>query len=116
MSSDMQLDRDQLATLRLLRNGKLLGNLIRTYRTQTPQQLLEIRAALQARDTAGIARIAHSLKSASFALGAIQMGRISTALESAAMQCDADQCDRLAVMLQEHFDTVLPDLLREEQA
>ncbi len=115
MAIDAQLDESQLATLRLLRNGQLLGNLIRTYRTQTQQQLLKLRQALDVEDTANIATIAHSMKSASFTLGATQMGQLSTTLESAAMQCDVTQCRKVIMALQENYDTLLPALAREER-
>src|SRR5438128_112917 len=65
-----QLNPGQLATLRMLRNGQLLGGLIRGYRSRTQRQLFDIHAALNTHDVANIARIAHSLKSASFSLGA----------------------------------------------
>jgi len=110
-----QLDAEQLATLRMLRNGQLLGGLIRTYRSQTHQQLLDIHTALNSRDVDGVASIAHSLKSASFSLGATRMGQLSTALESAAMQRDLDQCQNIAVALQESYGALLPELAREEQ-
>jgi len=113
--SETQLDAEQVATLRMLRNGQLLSGLIRTYRSQTQQQLLDIHAALEMRDAAGVASIAHSLKSASFSLGATRMGQLSTALESAAMQRDLDQCDVIAVALQESYGALLPELAREEQ-
>ena len=115
MNMDVKLNQEQLAMLRLLRNGQLLGGLIRTYRTQAQQQLLDIHTALEARDTAKIASIAHSLKSASFTLGATQMGQFSAALESAAMQCDVTQCASFATLLQETYGALLPELAREEQ-
>jgi HPt (histidine-containing phosphotransfer) domain-containing protein len=113
---NQHLDQAQLSTLRMLRNGQLLGGLIRTYRSQTHQQLLEIHSALDAGDTAAIAAIAHSMKSASFSLGATRMGQLSTALESAAMQCDVAQCTGLAMALQESYSSLLPELDREEQS
>ena len=116
MISTKQLDEGQLATLRLLRNGQLLGSLIRTYRNQTQQQLIEMHQALDARDTATIASIAHSLKSASFTLGATQMGKLSSALESAAMQCDVKQCNSIMMAMQESYAALLTELAREEQA
>jgi len=94
------LDMAQLAMLRMLRNGQLLGGLIRTYRSQTQQKLHDIHAALNSRDTTTLTRIAHSLKSASFSLGAIQMGQLSAALESAAMHCDLNQCNSIVTTLQ----------------
>lgn len=116
MTFSQHLDQAQLSTLRMLRNGQLLGSLIRTYKSQTQQQLLDIYSALDAADTAAIAAIAHSMKSASFSLGATRMGQLSTALESAAMQCDVGQCASLTMALQESYRSVLPELDREEQS
>jgi HPt (histidine-containing phosphotransfer) domain-containing protein len=115
MNGATQLDATQLATLRMLRNGQLLGGLIRTYRSQTHQQLLDIQTALNANDGAGVASIAHSMKSSSFSLGATRMGQLSTALESAAMQRDLPQCQSIVTALQESYGALLPELAREEQ-
>jgi len=115
MNVSVALDQEQLATLRMLRNGQLLAGLIRTYRSQVQQQLLDIDAALTARDTTKIAGIAHSLKSSSFTLGATQMGQFSAALESAAMQCDVALCNSIALAMQESYSSLLPELAREEQ-
>ena len=111
-----QLDSEQMATLRMLRNGQLLGSLIRTYRAQVQQQMIDMAAAVNKHDTATIANIAHSLKSASFSLGATQMGQLSSALESAAMQCDTAQCASLIIAMQNCYSALLPELAREEQA
>jgi len=111
-----QLDSEQMATLRMLRNGQLLGSLIRTYRAQVQQQMIDMAAAVNKHDTATIANIAHSLKSASFSLGATQMGQLSSALESAAMQCDTAQCASLIIAMQNSYSALLPELAREEQA
>jgi len=115
MSVATQLDEEQLATLRMLRNGQLLSGLIRTYRSQTEQQLVNIRSALDARDGTGVASIAHSLKSASFSLGATRMGQLSAALESAAIQRDLDQCQSIVTALQESYGALLPELAKEER-
>jgi HPt (histidine-containing phosphotransfer) domain-containing protein len=116
MSVTTQLDEAQLATLRMLRNGQLLGGLIRTYRAQLQQQLPEIQAAIASNDIAHVANIAHSMKSASFTLGATQMGQLSTALESAAMQRDIDQCITIVSSMNASYNALLPELVREEQA
>src|SRR4051812_15258192 len=106
MNMGALLDETQLAMLRLLRNGQLLGGLIRTYRGQMQQQLPEIHAAIASNDIAQIASIAHSMKSASFTLGAIQMGQLSTALESAAMQRDVEQCIKLSNSITESYNAL----------
>jgi HPt (histidine-containing phosphotransfer) domain-containing protein len=116
MTISHQLDAAQVATLRMLRNGQLLGGLIRTYRLQVQQQLHDMHAAIASRDTASVASIAHSMKSASFTLGATQMGQLSTALESAAMQCDIEQCTTIIHSMDETYAALLPELDREEQA
>jgi len=116
MSAITLLDEAQLATLRMLRNGKLLCGLIRTYRAQVQQQLPDLQAAIASNDITQVASIAHSMKSASFTLGATQMGQLSTALESAAMQRDIDQCMSILKSMNETYDALLPELAREEQA
>ena len=115
MSVTTLLDETQLATLRMLRNGQLLGGLIRTYRAQVQQQLPEIQAAIASNDIAHVASIAHSMKSASFTLGATQMGELSTALESAAIQRDMNLCITIINSMNESYNALLPELMREEQ-
>jgi len=84
-----ELDPEQIAMLRGLRKGTLLPTLLRTYREQVPQQLAAIDAALAAGDVAAVGGVAHSLKSASYSVGAKRLGDLCAAIEAAARGGDA---------------------------
>ncbi len=95
-----ELDPQQIAMLRGLRKGALLPQLLRTYRDQLPQQLADMGAAATAGDIAALGGVAHSLKSASYSIGATRMGDLCAAIEAAARQGDnsagPSQCAALA--------------------
>ncbi len=95
-----ELDPEQIAMLRGLRKGALLPQLLRTYKEQLPQQLAAIEAALAAGDVAAVGGVAHSLKSASYSIGAKRLGDLCAAIEAAARGGDAaavgDGCGGLA--------------------
>jgi HPt (histidine-containing phosphotransfer) domain-containing protein len=95
-----ELDPQQIAMLRGLRKGALLPQLLRTYGDQVPQQLSGMAAAAAAGDVAALGGVAHSLKSASYSIGATRMGDLCAAIEAAARQGDnsqgASQCAALA--------------------
>ena len=105
-----QLDPEQIAMLRGLRKGALLPQLLRTYRDQLPQQLAGMNAAVAAGDLATLGGIAHSLKSASYSIGARRIGDICAAIEAASRQGDGSEAPQRCVMLAEAWDRVLPEL------
>jgi HPt (histidine-containing phosphotransfer) domain-containing protein len=107
-----QLDGQQLALLRGLRGGTLLPELLRTYRDQALQQIEAIRNSLQSGDTAAAVSIAHSLKSASFSIGANCLGDLCAELEASAPDAPAANRMRLATELSARYDTLLPELAR----
>ncbi len=67
---------------------------------QLPQQLAAIEAALAAGAVAAVGGVAHSLKSASYSIGAKRLGDLCAAIEAAARGGDAaavgDGCGGLA--------------------
>ena len=83
-----ELDPEQIAMLRSLRKGALLPQLLRTYRDQAPQQFAAMHAALAAGDIAALGGVAHSLKSASYSIGAKRIGDLCAALEASARSGD----------------------------
>ena len=95
-----ELDPEQIAMLRGLRKGVLLPLLLKTYRDQAPAQLAAIDAALGNGDVAAVGGVAHSLKSASYSIGAKRLGDLCAAIEAAARGGDATAvkagCDGLA--------------------
>ncbi len=59
------------------------------YLQQTPQQLSELRSALDRRETSAVARAAHTVKSSSANVGAVRLSALCRELESVAGEKDA---------------------------
>jgi HPt (histidine-containing phosphotransfer) domain-containing protein len=77
-----QLDPQQISLLRSLRKGTLLPQLLRTYREQAVTQIEDLRTAAAKEDAEAIRLIAHTLKSASYSIGANGIGELCSQLES----------------------------------
>jgi HPt (histidine-containing phosphotransfer) domain-containing protein len=77
-----QLDPQQILLLRGLRKGTLLPQLLRTYRAQATIQIEDLRAAAAREDAEAVRIIAHTLKSASFSVGANGIGELCAQLET----------------------------------
>jgi signal transduction histidine kinase/CheY-like chemotaxis protein len=107
-----QLDPQQLEILRGLRGGTLLPELLRTYRDQARRQINAIQTALQSGDTAAAASTAHSLKSASFSIGASRVGKLCAELEAGARLAPAAVSLPIASELAARYDALLPELTR----
>jgi HPt (histidine-containing phosphotransfer) domain-containing protein len=66
-------------------------------------QVTDITAAAAASDTATLAGIAHTLKSAARSVGALALGELCQRLETAGRTGDANACSELAAGLQAEF-------------
>ncbi len=75
---------------------RLLGKFL----VNAEQQVTDIAAAALARDTATLAGIAHTLKSAARSVGALALGERCQSLETAGRAGDENQCSELAAGLQ----------------
>lgn len=78
------------------RGAALLGRVSKLYLEQAPELLANARSALDAGDTAAVGMAAHSLKSSSANLGAMQMSARCAALEAAARSGDGNLDELLA--------------------
>jgi len=105
-----QLNPKQIAMLKGLRNGTLLPQLLRTYRDQCEQQIAAIRSAVAAGDAPGIASAAHSLKSASFSIGADEIGKVCATLESRGREGALPETALLCAELSGLHAALLPEL------
>lgn len=105
-----QLDAQQIALLKSLRNGALLPQLLRTYREQATRQITELRTAIDSADHAVTNIIAHTLKSASFSIGAKCMGELCAQIESNARNQQAANNAQLGAELIQCFDALQPEL------
>lgn len=83
VDGEPQLDAERIALLGKLRGGALLPQLLQTFRDQSTQQIAQIEAASAANDLETIRRIAHTMKSASFSVGANKLGELCGRIENA---------------------------------
>ena len=73
----------------------LLVELIDLYLADAPQRMGEIRQALTSGDWKLLERAAHTLKSASANIGALELSSICKELEAKARSCEAQVCETL---------------------
>ncbi len=103
-SSEAALDMDAVALLTDLM-GEGLGSVIATYLTDAPAQLAAIGAAIAGRDHAEMGRCAHSIKSSSYSVGAVIVGRTAAALELLARSDGPlDEAERLLAAMRAALD------------
>ncbi|MCC6172956.1 MAG: Hpt domain-containing protein [Gammaproteobacteria bacterium] len=105
-----ELDPEQIAMLRGLRKGALLPQLLRTYRDQAPQQLAAKDAAHAAGDVATLGGVAHSLKSASYSIGAKRIGDLCAAIETAVRRGEAGEATQHCGLLADAWARLQPEL------
>lgn len=99
LAAESALDMDVLAQLAELM-GEGLGDLIRTYLADTPAQLAAIASAIGEGDHAVISRCAHSIKSSSYSVGTMMVGKVAAALEQLAREKGAmSEAERLLAAL-----------------
>jgi histidine phosphotransfer protein HptB len=110
--NESQLDATQIEMLRGLRNGALLPQLFRTWLSQAPQQLRELQTAISRQSCADVGSIAHSLKSASYSIGAKYVGAACAELESAARNGDLSSALQQFSALHQHFLNAQPEIER----
>jgi HPt (histidine-containing phosphotransfer) domain-containing protein len=105
-----QLNPKQIDMLKGLRNGALLPQLLRTYRDDARAQIDKIRTAIGGNDLPGVVSSTHSLKSASFSIGADGIGTLCAAMESAARKGELTNGPELGLQLESLYLSVLPEL------
>jgi HPt (histidine-containing phosphotransfer) domain-containing protein len=118
---DQPIDGPVLEGLRTSVGGDdaFVADLVGTYLTDARDQLDSIDAAIGAGDAAALVRPAHTLKSASFTVGANRLGEIARTLEQRARNESLDGTRELAADARQEFgavDEALAAWLREHGA
>jgi len=108
--SGAQLNPKQIDMLKGLRNGALLPQLLKTYRDDARTQIDKIRVAIGTNDIAAIVSTTHSLKSASFSIGADSIGQLCASMEAAARKGDLPGGSELGERLGSLYAALLPEL------
>jgi CheY-like chemotaxis protein len=86
--------------------GEEAAELLLLFSNSSERIVGELDAALEKEDSRTIARLAHELKGASWAVGAEEMARLSVFLEQAACQENWRLTQRTFLRLRHHFDEV----------
>lgn len=97
---------EQIYDLDRRSGGNGFENLVRIYLKRAQATIGDLRAAVGESDAEGIARAAHSLKSASYQLGAERMGAVCAKLEALGRQGVTDAVPALAAELDRLFPAV----------
>jgi HPt (histidine-containing phosphotransfer) domain-containing protein len=105
-----QLDPQQIELLRGLRKGTLLPQLLRTYRDQAVKQIEDLRTAAAKDDAETLRFIAHTLKSASFSIGANGIGELCQQLETNARAHQLGNNATLCGELVERFTVLVSEI------
>jgi HPt (histidine-containing phosphotransfer) domain-containing protein len=118
---DQPIDDAVLEALRTSVGGDdaFVADLVGTYLTDARAQLEAIHAAVGAGDAAALVRPAHTLKSASFTVGAMRLGEVARTLEQRARNAALDGTSQLAADARQEFgavDEALAAWLREHGA
>lgn len=104
------LDPQALASLRALDPsgaGRLFERIVEAYRGTADRLVPQLRDALQRDDLAGVRHVAHTMKSSSASLGALELSATCAAVEAMAREQRQDglaprvelMCDQIAAVL-----------------
>jgi signal transduction histidine kinase/PleD family two-component response regulator/HPt (histidine-containing phosphotransfer) domain-containing protein len=107
------LDPEVLAGLRDLGDEELLAELAGMFFDDASSRLGELREAVEAGDTAGVGRVAHTLKGSSGNMGATRMSEICAEIEESGASGDLARAPGLLEGLEEEFGRVRPALEAE---
>jgi CheY-like chemotaxis protein/HPt (histidine-containing phosphotransfer) domain-containing protein len=89
------------------------GRVMQMYLDETPRLLLALREGIAQGDPARLQRIAHSLKSSSAAVGALDLSRYCKDMELLGRTEALDQAQRLLALIEEAYDQVRVALAAE---
>lgn len=109
---------DQLRELERSGSPGLLAQLVELFVRQADDQLRTFRSSAAARDAAGLARAAHTLKGSCGSLGALAMMELCRRLESAARAAQWADVDPLTGQIEQEFGRVksaLESLTKEDR-
>ncbi|MFL5814276.1 MAG: Hpt domain-containing protein [Bdellovibrionia bacterium] len=106
----MSLDQDTLNSLRELVSADqpdFLKQILTLFQDTAPMKVRSIQTALGQSDYATIAREAHTLKSSSANIGALELSTVCQTLEKAARSSDATTVSQESAKLQPALNTAL---------
>ncbi len=112
MADASPLDREVLEAVFDSTGGdpEFMGELIDAYLADAPRQLAAMQAAAEAGDAVELLRPAHSLKSASASLGAMQLSALSRELEDMARRGEVGDARSLVEQASDELERVRDSL------
>ncbi len=102
----MELDRSTFEELRQISGPDFIDELVDTYLEDAPKLVLEMEAALEAKDAETFRRAAHSLKSNSATFGAMRLSNLAKELEMLAKENKLEAAARLLPGVHQALDSV----------
>ena len=112
---DSALDAKALASIRELDDGEgsILAEVVAIFLDEAPRQLEALSLALESRDAAELARVAHALKSASGNVGAVRVVKLCKEIERVGRSGQVADAPPLLREIQQQVAIVCP-LLQQE--
>ncbi|MBD2666014.1 two-component hybrid sensor and regulator [Richelia sinica FACHB-800] len=89
---------------------RLIAELIRVYREDTPATIQEINSALAAENLANLKKSAHALRSPSVSIGAVNLGNLCETLEYITPAHSLEQISSLVSQLESEYQNVIAAL------
>ena len=109
-TDEPDLDRAVLADLEAQSDAQFVSELVATFLDESRDLIVQIADALRAGDVAGLRRLAHSLKSSSASVGAVDLAARAEAIERLARDGALAATALLVPALDEHFARVEREL------
>ena len=103
------IDAEAMERLRLLEDDDepdIVGELVRLFLANTPPRIANMVTGVKSGNLVAVGRAAHSLKSSSAHLGAIEMQQVCEKLEALKDSAHVDEAAHLVGLLQREFEVV----------
>ena len=94
---------DELRSLDPDGSAGILNQIIQSYLDDTPTQIAQLRASIDAENIESMARAAHSLKSSSLSVGATDVGALAREIEAQGRAGSLDGCRALTAELEKQY-------------
>lgn len=107
------IDTATLAQLKADLGEDFIAELVETYCSETPQLIEHLQEALEAQDSETFRRLAHSIKSSSASLGAMQLSELARQLEMLGKSGDLAQAAGQLELLQAEYGRASTELTEQ---
>jgi CheY-like chemotaxis protein/HPt (histidine-containing phosphotransfer) domain-containing protein len=115
-SARPRFDPSALDQIRALDHGGsngILSKIVKIYLNESPTLIHNLTGAIKKRDADGLQKVAHSLKSSSAQIGALEVAKLAKEMETLGRKASIEGADLILSQMQEEFSFV-QDLLEQE--